>query len=93
MLKGRKEMDTLEKKSITIKVAPDVKAEAEELLQDMGLNITTLFTMTLHKLIAEKQLPFQPKARSKMDRVADDIRAGRVESASSLEEMWERLDD
>lgn len=37
------------KKNITIKVDESLKHEAEDILDDMGLNMTTLFTMTLKK--------------------------------------------
>ncbi|MBJ7688485.1 type II toxin-antitoxin system RelB/DinJ family antitoxin [Weissella sp. GP1] len=51
------------KKNITIKVDESLKHEAEDILDDMGLNMTTLFTMTLKRVVHDRQLPFTPSAQ------------------------------
>ena len=51
-------MITLSSKSITIRVDEDVKQEAEVILEDIGINMTTLFVACLKALIREKRVPF-----------------------------------
>jgi addiction module RelB/DinJ family antitoxin len=45
-------------KSITIRVDEDVKKQAESILDDIGINVTTLFNACLKAVIREKRVPF-----------------------------------
>jgi len=45
--------------AITVRVEPDVKEQAEIMLEDMGITMTTFFVSSLKALIREKKIPFE----------------------------------
>jgi len=45
--------------TVTIRVDDDVKKDAEVILDDIGLNVTTLFNACLKALVREKKVPFE----------------------------------
>ena len=45
-------------KTITVRVDEDTKREAEIILDDIGLNVTTLFNACLKAVVREKRVPF-----------------------------------
>ena len=45
-------------KTITVRVDEDVKNQAEVILADIGINVTTLFNACLKAVIREKKIPF-----------------------------------
>lgn len=55
MCKGR---DNVSTKSITVRVDEDTKVQAEAILEDIGINVTTLFNACLKAVIREKRVPF-----------------------------------
>ena len=40
----------------------ELKEQASELLEDMGLDLTTAINMLLRQIVNERRLPFQPAA-------------------------------
>ena len=45
-------------KAITVRVDDSVKAQAEEMLEDMGMNMTTYIALSLKALVRERKVPF-----------------------------------
>ena len=45
-------------KAITVRVDDNVKEQAEIMLEDIGMNMTTFFSLSLKALIREKKIPF-----------------------------------
>jgi addiction module RelB/DinJ family antitoxin len=45
-------------KTITVRVDADVKEQAEVILDDIGLSMTTLFNTCLKALVRERKVPF-----------------------------------
>ena len=45
-------------KSITVRVDEETKTQAEAILEDIGINVTTLFNACLKAVIREKRVPF-----------------------------------
>ncbi len=45
-------------KTITVRVDEDVKNQAEVILDDIGLTVTSLFNACLKALVREKKVPF-----------------------------------
>ena len=45
-------------KTITVRVDEDTKQQAEVILNDIGLNVTTLFNACLKAVVREKRVPF-----------------------------------
>lgn len=48
-----------ENTTITIRADKKLKREAEEILEDIGLNMTAAFTIYLKKIVREKRIPFE----------------------------------
>ena len=45
-------------KTITVRVDENVKLQAESILEDIGINVTTLFNSCLKALVRERRVPF-----------------------------------
>ena len=45
-------------KTITVRVEEDAKHQAEAILDDIGINVTTLFNACLKAVVREKKVPF-----------------------------------
>ena len=45
-------------KSITVRIDEETKTQAEVILEDIGINVTTLFNACLKAVIREKRVPF-----------------------------------
>jgi len=45
--------------TITVRVEDDVKTEAEIILSDIGINVTTLFNACLKAVVRERKVPFE----------------------------------
>jgi len=45
-------------KTITVRVEEEVKRQAEVILDDIGINITSLFNACLKALVREQKVPF-----------------------------------
>jgi addiction module RelB/DinJ family antitoxin len=45
-------------KTITVRVDEDIKHKAEMILDDIGINITSLFNACLKALVREERIPF-----------------------------------
>jgi len=46
-------------KAITVRVDDDIKEQAEIMLEDIGINMTTFFVSSLKALIRERKIPFE----------------------------------
>lgn len=55
-------MPTKKKESISIRVEPALKTEAERVLDSMGLNYTTAITLFLKAVTNEGKIPFEIKS-------------------------------
>lgn len=47
---------------VTARMDPELKHEADELLNDMGLNFSVWITMATKALVHEQKIPFEVKA-------------------------------
>ena len=45
--------------SITIRIDDDTKKQLQELMTELGLDITTYFTMAAKQAIRERRIPFE----------------------------------
>lgn len=82
--------------NITMRMDAGIKAQLQELMSDLGLDVTTFFTMAAKQAIREQRIPFEisrdvPNAET--IRAIDDIRHRRnlSRSFSSVEELMEDL--
>ena len=46
-------------KAITVRIDGEVKEQAEKMLEDIGLNMTTYIASSLKALVREKRVPFE----------------------------------
>lgn len=87
--------------SISMRVNPQIKAEAESICGSLGMTLTEAINIFLHKSILEGGLPFdvrQPRYSSETEaamREARDILAGKVpaESYDSASTMFTALNE
>ena len=50
--------------NITIRIDDDVKTQLQELVTELGLDITTYFTMAAKQAIREQRIPFEVSANT-----------------------------
>ena len=50
--------------NITIRIDDDVKTQLQELVTELGLDITTYFTMAAKQAIRERRIPFEISANT-----------------------------
>jgi len=73
-------------KAITMRIDDTLKQQAEETLEEIGLNMTAYFTSSLKALVREKKVPFElttikkPNADylTKLDNALEEARNGEV---------------
>lgn len=87
--------------NVTIRMDTEIKKEAEELFNDLGLNLTSAINMFIRKAIAEQGIPFDVKktvnynnetiqAMLEADKIARD---SNIKGYSNLDELFKELDD
>ena len=87
--------------SISMRVNPQIKAEAESIYGSLGMTLTEAINIFLHKSILEGGLPFdvrQPRYNSETEAAmleARDMLAGKMpaESYDSASAMFAALDE
>lgn len=84
--------------SINVRVDENLKKDAEKLLSELGLNLTSAINIYLRKMVQTQSIPFtigryNAETEAAM-READDILSGRVyaKSYSSAKELFDELD-
>ncbi len=82
-------------KNITIRMDEDLKKQAEELFSDLGMNLTTAFTVFAKQAVREQRLPFMvsknynTETMSAIENARNGI--GLSRAFSSVEELMEDL--
>lgn len=86
--------------TITIRVDDKTKQQAEELFNNLGLNLTSAINIYLKKAIAEQGVPFEVKktnynqetiqAMLEADKIAHD---NTIKGYSNLDELFKELDN
>ena len=82
--------------NITMRMDEDLKSQLQELVSNLGMDMTTFFTISAKQAVREQRIPFAismdvPNADTV--RAIDDVRHGRnvSRSFSSVEELMEDL--
>ena len=47
--------------NITIRIDEELKSQLQDLMSDLGMDMTTFFTLAAKQAVREQALPFQPK--------------------------------
>lgn len=55
---GRKGVGIVATTNITMRMDEDLKVQAEELFADLGLNMTSAFTIFIKQAVREQRIPF-----------------------------------
>ena len=58
---------TTTKATLNVRIDKSVKERVAQLLESMGLNHTTAIDMYYRQIIAERQIPFQPRSGLSID--------------------------
>jgi DNA-damage-inducible protein J len=77
------------KASVNVKVDAEVKRKADALFKQMGLNTSVGVNMFLSQVVADRALPFVPRAVSELDRSLAQASRGETERFDSFEQ-WEK---
>ena len=65
--------------NVTMRIDTTVKAQLQELMSDLGLDMTTFFTMAAKQAIREQRIPFEV--------ARDNFNAETLEAFREVEEM------
>lgn len=83
--------------NITMRMDEDLKSQLQELVSNLGMDMTTFFTISAKQAVREQRIPFAismdlPNADT--IRAINDVRQGRnlSRSFSSVKELMEDLD-
>jgi len=60
--------------TLSIRMDSDLKADAEEFFDDIGMNMTTAITCFFKKCLATGEIPFKFSRKSKHDRLLEVLR-------------------
>lgn len=77
---------------IQTRVEPDLKAEVEKILREIGISTSEAITIFLNRIRMEKGIPFElkiPNARTL--EAMNDTNKGRVESFKSARKMFDSM--
>lgn len=93
-----KGVDTMATTNITMRMDENLKSQAEELFNNLGMNMTTAFTIFLKQAVREQRIPFSismdiPNAET--IRAIEDLRKRNnlSRSFSSVNELMEDLNN
>lgn len=79
---------------IQTRVEPDLKAEVERILREIGISTSEAITIFLNRVKMEKGIPFELKIpNAKTLEAMKDIEEGRVEKFKSSRAMFESMMD
>lgn len=93
--------------NIFARVEPEVKEQAEQVLEQLGIPMSNAIGMFLRQVVMQRGIPFEMKLPAskplaidsltkeqfdeEMQKGMDDIKAGRVYSAESVEDEMRRI--
>ena len=82
--------------NITMRIDEDLKSQLQELVSNLGMDMTTFFTISAKQAVKEQMIPFSVSMdvlNADTIRAIDDVRQGRNLSGSfsSVEELMEDL--
>lgn len=66
--------------NITIRIDDDVKTQLQELVTELGLDITTYFTMAAKQAIRERRIPFEVSANTPNSDTQDALTGGFIDA-------------
>lgn len=82
--------------NITMRIDENLKSQLQELVSNLGMDMTTFFTISAKQAVREQRIPFAISMEVPNEdtiRAIDDVRNGRnlSQAFSSVEELMEDL--
>ena len=79
---------------VRARIDSQVKAEASDILISLGLTLSDAYRMLLMRIVEEGSLPFAPLVPNKKTIDAmREVRAGKVSSAKSTDDLFAQLNE
>jgi DNA-damage-inducible protein J len=86
-------MGTSKTASARALIDPEIKKEAEAILNDLGLSVSKSFELYYRQIIAHRGLPFELRvANEKTMRAIENSRQGKGKSFSSTQDLFDDLE-
>ena len=82
--------------TLNIRIEPELKKEADETLNELGMNTAEAVTVFLKQVVLTDSIPFKiqkPKLNKETIKAIDDVEKdiGLSKEYDNLDEMWEEL--
>ncbi|MFC6314762.1 type II toxin-antitoxin system RelB/DinJ family antitoxin [Lapidilactobacillus achengensis] len=78
--------------SINVRIDEDTKKESQEILEALGMDLTTGIRVFLNQVIAEKGLPFAVKL-SPLEASIMEMKMGQTKTVSSVKELMDDINN
>lgn len=91
MTKGK--TSKAESTTITIRVDKDLKEEAAELFEGLGMNTSTAINAFLRQSVRENKVPFEIKRNIETENALREVQEGNLETSETFDEFWEDLNE
>ena len=69
--------------TVTARIAPEIKEQAEAILADMGISASSGINMFYHQIIRDKGLPFRPSVGSARPKTLEEMTADELDERLS----------
>ena len=85
-------MSTVKTTTARVRIRPDIKSEAESIIHDLGLSVSTAFELFYRQVIMNRGLPFDVRIPNKTTRKAvEDARKGHGEKFATTDALFKDL--
>ena len=75
------------------RLTPEIKEQAEAILRDLGISVSTAYEMFYRQIIAQGGLPFDARIPKKATvRAMEEARAGKGKLYNSVDEMFDEME-
>lgn len=79
---------------INLRIDDELKEESKEILDSLGIDLTTGIKIFLTKVVREKGIPFEMTVRKdNLAQALEEMRNGEHQSFGSVEELMQDLND
>ncbi len=79
---------------ITVQIKHEIKQEAESILQELGISVSSAYEMFYRQIIANRGIPFEVNIPNKTTiNAMKQAREGKGKKYSSVKEMFQDLED
>lgn len=82
-----------ESTTITIRVDKDLKEDAAELFEDLGMNTSTAINTFLRQSVRENKVPFEIKRNIETEIALREVKEGNLETFEDFDELWKDLNE